>query len=402
MARSLTEIQRKAPEDILAGLIDPESPGASAEAGMKLVNQAKRYNLNLRNYLRLAIEPRASEKKERFVDESGRFLNGYEAALMHLGLPSRDDFDRGVVLDLAADTFATYPGTKAMFPEVVNDMLQWSYRQEANIERLEPLVAQTRTIDGVEEITTVVNDEQADYQNYSPIAEGANIPIKTIRTGEKTVKFWKFGGGIRTTYEFSRRANLELLVPYMRRMAREIEISKVGRATDMLVNGDGVNPSANVTTQSSFDAAVGTSATNGKISWEHLLRWLLDCYNRGIYIDTVVGNIDAYAEWLTMFAKPSVTGDEYAQGVLARGGFQLGGVPLLSGVINFALSTTAPASKLIGFTAGETLEELKEAGSDIQESEQAIRNQTMTVVKTENSGFKLVYSDTREVYDYGN
>lgn len=399
-ARPLTEIKREAPEAVL-GDLKAESRGHSAEAGMSLVNQAKTYGLSVRDYLRLKVDPRASENTENYTDENNQLLNGYEAAMMYLGLPSRDDFDRGVVMDLASDTFATYPGTRAMFPEVINDMLQWSYRQEANIEQLAPLLAQSRTIAGVEEITTVVDDEQGDYQNYAPVGEMANIPIKTIRTTEKTVRFWKFGGGIRTSYEFSRRANLDLLVPYMRRMAREIEVSKVGVATNLLVNGDGVSGAANNTDQSSFDSVVGTSATSGKISWEHLLHWLLDCYNRGIYIDTVVGNIDAYAQWLLMFAKPSVSADEVAESVMSRAGFQLGGVPLLSGVVNFVLSTSAPANKLVGYTRGETVEELNEAGSMIQESETAIKNQTMTVVRTENSGFKLIYGDTREIYNFG-
>jgi hypothetical protein len=60
-----------------------------------------------------------------------------------------------------------------------------------------------------------------------------------------------------------------------------------------------------------------------------------------------------------------------------------------------------PNQKLLGITRGETLEELVEAGSSISESERSILNQTMTFVNTENTGYKLAYGDTREIYDYG-
>ena len=81
-------------------------------------------------------------------------------------------------------------------------------------------------------------------------------------------------------------------------------------------------------------------------------------------------------------------------------GFILGGVPLLKGTVDFALSSEMPDGQLLGFSRGDTLEELVEAGSDIEESERAIQNQSVTIVKTENAGYKLNFDDTREVYDF--
>lgn len=393
--RPLTQIPRQGVEATLAGL-RTESRGQSMETGLSLVSKAKDFGLSMKDYLTLAIDTRQSEKPEQYAD-----LNGYEAALAYLQLPVRDDFSHGVTLDLASDTFQTYPGTRALFPEVFNDMVQWKYRQNANLERVESLIAQSRTISGVEEVTTIVNDDAADYKVARPISEMANIPVKTLRTTEKTVRFYKFGGGIRTSYEFGRRAKLELLTPFMNRMQREVEMGKVGVVTNLLVNGDGVAAAAPSTNQSSYNTVTGSTATNGQISYKHLLAWLLAQYNAGIYIDTVVGNIDAYLQWLLMFAVPTTDKNRTDAENLAAAGFKVGGVPILDGVINFALSTTAPANKLVGFAKAETVEELVEAGSLIQESESAIKNQTITVVKTENSGYKLVHDDTRAVFNYG-
>src|SRR3546814_18592241 len=84
-------------------------------------------------------------------------------------------------------------------------------------------------------ITTVVDDKDADYQQTGVIAEGARIPIRSIRTTEKGVKFYKFGGGFEFTYEFERRASLDIVTPYAARMQREVEIGEVAIATGLII-----------------------------------------------------------------------------------------------------------------------------------------------------------------------
>src|SRR3546814_3168714 len=118
-----------------------------------------------------------------------------------------------------------------MFPPVIDAILQWKYRQD-NIESIAPIIAQSRGISGNEMITTVVDDKDADYQQTGVIAEGARIPIRSIRTTEKGVKFYKFGGGFEFTYEFERRASLDIVTPYAARMQREVEIGEVAIRSD--------------------------------------------------------------------------------------------------------------------------------------------------------------------------
>ena len=393
----LSAIKRASPEAVLASL-KSEHDMDSIKAGQKLVKEAESYGLEMRDYLRLAIDPRMSENR---ADYEG--LNGYEAALMYLGLPVKDDFDAGVVLDLASDTFNTYPGTRALFPPVIDDLVQWRYRQD-QFERIDSMVASTRTISGNEMITTVVTDNNdGDYSAVKVVAELAQIPVRSIRTTEQSVKIWKIGGGYRTSYEFTRRARLDLLTPYVNRINRELERSKVSVATTMLINGDGVASAAGVNNQSSYNGGAIGTATNGVLSYKHLLAFLVDRAKQGVPVDTVVGNWDAYVQWLMLFSVPlSGTNLDVSQAeVLARSGFQLGGVPILQGQVNFAISSSAPANQLIAYSRGETLEQLTEAGSLLAESERSITNQSVTFVKTETSGFRIVFPDTRAIFNFG-
>ena len=170
---NLTDIPRKAPEIVLAGLRD-DNPSKSKEASAKLVAMAKDSGLSLKDYLTLAIDTTQSEKPQRFEG-----LNGFEAALLELNLPFRQDLENGVLLQAAADTFQKYPGTRAMFPEVIDTMVRWKNRQD-QIEKVEPLVAQSRTISGTEMISTVVEDSPEARQTFS-IAEFGNIPDLPLR-----------------------------------------------------------------------------------------------------------------------------------------------------------------------------------------------------------------------------
>lgn len=384
---------RKPAETLLAGILD-ENPAASLAAGQKLVAEAKQYGLSLSNYLRLAIDTEKGEYK-------GSKLDGYEAALAYLGLPLRDDFKNGVVLQAAAETFNTYPGSRGLFSEVMDDIVQYKYRQD-QIESVDPMISQSRTINGVEMITEVIDDKAADYQSYGIIAEGSRIPVRSIRTTEKSVKFHKFGGGIETTYEFERRISLDLLTPYAARMQREVSIGQTTIATNLLVNGDGTanNAAAAVVTATTLAGQMPAPPTivAGKLNWEIFLRWLMNRAKAGVPVDTVVGNYDLWFEWQRMFATPQANAGMTQGDILAKAGVDVAiANPRFDFNVTFAVASQAPAGKLIGFRKAETLEELVESGSDIEESVRAIENQKVRYVRTENKGYRLVFGDTREI-----
>ena len=395
--KSLSELAkaRKSPEEVLGGL---RSEGQNArDFAEKLRSACTAYGVSMRDYLRLAVDPRKSNNAAEYDG-----LNGYEASLKYLDLPVRDDFDNGITLDLASDTFEFFPGTRVLFPEVIDDLVRWKYRQD-QFERTENIVASSRTISGAQMIMAVVNDTQDDYTIMRPVAEMANIKVHSIRTSQQTVAMWKIGGGYKTSYEFSRRARLDLLTPYANRINRELDRSKVALATSTLINGDGVNSAATVVAQSSFDTSVNLASTAGKLNYQSMLAWLVSRAKAGVPVDTVVGNWDAYIQWLLMFAVPISNGgfrDVTAAENMARAGFQMQGVPIMDGTVNFAISSTAPESQLIGITKGETLEELIEAGSLITEADRQPSNQTITYIKSEVSGYRLAYSDTRQIYNY--
>ncbi len=394
MSRHLTELlaKRAAPEAVLGNLLVDNSTGVLAAESM--LRECKDYGVTLKDYLTLAIDPTKSENANRYRVGEGVYLDGYEAALMHLGLPAHNNFQQGIVLQAAADQFAKYPGTRAMFPEVLDSMLRWTNRQD-QIESVDPMLAQSRTINSVEMVTTVVDDDSADRKSYT-IAEGGRIPVRSIRTTEQAVKMFKHGSGYELTYEFARRASLDVQTPFAARVARELETSKVSAATSVLLNGDGTNGAATAVTITSLGGVVvGTTPLSGQ--YKTLAKWMVQRAKAGAPIDTILGNLDMYLELLFMFT-PTVNGTSVMEALSAKGAPSVNlNIPLLNSSAKFVLSSSMPANRLLGYTRAETLEELKEAGSTLEESERAIRNQTMTTVKTETTGYKLAMGDTRSL-----
>lgn len=386
--RDLIEIQRRPVEVVLSGLRGAR--GESIEAGQALVRASAEHGLGLRDYLTLAIDPRAGDNAARFSE-----LNGYEASLAFLNLPHRNDFEAGVVLQAASETFQQYPGTRAMFPEVIDDMLKFKNRQD-QIESVAPMLSQSRTIAGTELITTLVEDDSTERDSFT-VPELARIPVRTIRTSQQTVAMFKHGSAYRTSYEFNRRASLDILTPYAARVARELEISKAKAAVSVLINGDGANGAATTATLGAY----GGDFTNSKSlqhNYKALAKFLMERAKNGTPVDMLVGNFDTYVELMFMFAPSNSTGLNRTEmeALTAAGGPMLQ-LPIMGGAVQFAVSSAVPANKLIAFTKAETLEELVEAGSSISENERSILNQSITYVRTEVTGYKLAFGDTRTV-----
>lgn len=166
-----------------------------------------------------------------------------------------------------------------------------------------------------------------------------------------------------------------------------------------MINGDGVNPAAEVQTFSSFGATGGViSAANYKALAKFLMK---SNANNGYVFDTFVVNFDMYVE--LMFMSQLVIGT--ATGAISpvdymnsKGAPAISTtLPFMNGMVNVVLSSSVPAGKIIAMTKAECIEELVMACGNISESERSITNQSITYVKTEETGYKLAVPKARVV-----
>ena len=68
--------------------------------------------------------------------------------------------------------------------------------------------------------------------------------------------------------------------------------------------------------------------------------------------------------------------------------------------VKFVLDSSVPEGKLLMFNRPDTLEEIVEANSRIEEENRNVNSQIIQYVRTENTGYSLIYPDCRYVYTY--
>lgn len=388
--KNVTEIQKRKLADIVNPLMSDNAHDA-IYAGQKLLNEAKSYGLSLDQYLDLAVNLEEGEEARLYDD--GKGLSGFEQVMFKMGLPTHTSYRNQVVLAQASDTFATKPGSRIMFPYTIDNVLRWNNNLN-NLENVSNLIASSRTVQGNELIRIVAEDTAGARKSFR-VGEGAQIPVRKVKYGEKAVTFYKHGSGIEYTYEFDRRAALDIITPFAARVARDLEMSKMAAATDIMINGDGINGAATALSQATLD----TSATDGTISYNGLLAAIAQSVAAYHPVDTIAGDINAYIQLMKLFSTTTNSAFDVDQKA-EKGGPRFLQMNNIFTPVNFVLDSSVPAGKILMFNRPDTLEELVEAGSNIAEQVKDAESQTIKYLKTENTGYSLIYPDCRYVYTY--
>jgi hypothetical protein len=119
----------------------------------------------------------------------------------------------------------------------------------------------------------------------------------------------------------------------------------------------------------------------------------------GYPVDTLVVNYDMYIDLMFMY-QPTLSGN----GSIPVAMEQRGAPAIQTNVsfmanmgVNVVISSAVPAGRIIAMSKMECLEELIEAGSNISENERSIKNQSVTYIKTETTGYKLAIPQARVI-----
>lgn len=214
------------------------------------------------------------------------------------------------------------------------------------------------------------------------IAEGADIPVGKITIGQKAISLWKHGRGIEMTYEAMRRMRIDLFAIHMNAIATDIAQQNVDAAAEVLAKGDGNDNAA---------IKLGTTAGSGKITNNEVVDFLVDyMFATNMNADTMLMSRDLYKQLGHMTFDSQL---EY--GATSRFQFNM---PQLS-MPNITI-LTADVPKIGGkdvillSNRANTLVRYEENGSNIQENQRFIRNQTELMTFTENSGYAINVTGT--------
>lgn len=343
------------------------------------IESAAREGISLSTYL--------NNKYSNIVEKFGGELDAFDIALLSKGIIVKDNMEFGIQSSSMMKFFTT-DENRALFPEFVIRQL----RQISGMPSIiNDLVASTRVItgDSAKQIVLDLSNTPAGQANkkalkYRRIAEGADIPVATLKLGETSIKIYKYGIGVKATYEVLRRTTIDMFRKQMELVSVQAGYDEVGAVIDVVVNGDGNTNPAVVYKQTTLNP----EATAGKLDEITLVKFLVK--QAPFNFDTLVVDEEIYTQICTILMDKNLTNAinpkvnfEFPQGLLNN----------LKVIYSEDLELTKTGNhQIIGLAKNYAIEKTIEAGSMINEVSKTVENQTQLAVMTENAGFNKIDS----------
>ena len=352
----------------------------------------EKINVQLADYDKAAVEgvSLSTYLNNKYADIVKKFdgeLDAFDIALLSKGIIVKDNLEFGIQSS-SMMTFFTTDENKILFPEfMIRQLRQHSGRPSI----INDLLASTRVItgDAAKQVVLDLTDTPAGKKNKQAlqkrrIAEGADIPVATLKLGEMAIKIYKYGIGVKATYEVLRRTTIDMFRKQMELVNVQATYDEVGAVIDVVVNGDGNTNPAKVYTATELNP----DATEGKLDEVTLVKFLVE--QSPINFDTLIVDKEVYTQICTTLMDKNLTNAinpkitfEFPQGLLSS----------LRVIYSEDLELTSDKKhQVIGLAKNYAIEKVLEAGSTIQEVSKAIQNQTQLAVMTENAGFSKLDS----------
>lgn len=313
--------------------------------------------------------------KER-VEENDKLakLNPMQMAMFEAGIKRTDTI--GKFMD--AYTSGGLDSNDWLFPA----WMETTVREAMYAQNILPyIVTNTVTIDGnivKSPFLDLMDEANKKAIKRARIAEGADIPVGKIAVGEKAISLWKHGRGIEMTYEALRRMRIDLFAIHMNAIATDLAQQNVEAAASVIESGDGNGNKA---------TSLGQTSQSGVITSDELIDFLIDyLFDTNMNADTLVMSKDMYKQLGHMSFD-----SQLVYGATPRFTFN---TPQLNLPEITILTADVPDHKILVSNRANTLIRYEENGSNIQENQRFIRNQTELMTFTENSGYAINVAGT--------
>ena len=328
-----------------------------------------------------------NNKYASIVEKFNGELDAFDIALLSKGIIVKDNLEFGIQSSSVMKFFTT-DENRNLFPEFVIRQL----RQISGMPSIiNDIVASTRVItgDSAKQVVLDLSDTAQGTKNKQAlkkrrIAEGADIPVATLRLGETSIKIYKYGVGVKATYEVLRRTTIDMFRKQMELVSLQASYDEVGAVIDVVLNGDGNTNPATVYKRS----VLNPSGSVGVLDVTTLVKFLIK--QAPFNFNTLLVDEDVYTQICTILMDKNLTNAinpqvtfEFPQGLLSTlKVIYSEDVPLTSG----------SKHQIVGLAKDYAIEKTLEAGSVINEVEKASSNQTQMAYMTENAGFNKIDS----------
>jgi hypothetical protein len=387
-----------------------EVPMGTKDQGLDHYKRASELGMTLWQYFEL-IQP----------SKPGEALTAFERQLQLAGIVTKSNPQLGLYASTGDYFFQSdRPGSAILFPVLLQKVALWAkLNQVADINKI---VATTRTISGSTAYQSLYIDDSAIIGSTAATAHGrrfrvdqrGQFPAVKIGWSETANAVTKHGVRLDWTYEFVRRASIELMTTVVARIMLQDQQELFNEAISLAISGDANNSVANpaavvkkfrtngTTGPNDIRLSTSTQTAAGVIDYEGYLRFIggFKPYN----VNVIVGNIATLTK-LILMQRPNIDPAQIITTLLTQTSTQ--------GQINadqyngqlFPNVTYYPSEAvgndiIVGLDTQFAMERVIELGSDIQEVERVVSNQTEAMIISIADGVSKIFPSSIQVLDF--
>lgn len=308
--------------------------------------------------------------------------NANLAKLTPLQLAMRD---AGLTKRSLIKDFYTSKDNDLLFPAIIDTRLAETVGKNAV---LQYLVGAESTVQGTSikgltlDLTTEENKKALKKRD---VVEGSDLPIVTIKTGDRAVSLYKRGLAVESTYEATMFTPLDMFLKTIDVIAANAAQQETGDVIDVLVNGDG-NKNA---------APTQDVATAGNLTDEDLINFAVDFWDasNGLVLNTLVVPKSQYLKIVKLLIELNKA-NTYKLGT--KFNFPQAMFSDMTVLYDERVPQIGGKDIIIGLNRENAITKYVAAGSQISELSNNIRNQTKLGTISEIVGFsKFINSATR-------
>lgn len=317
-------------------------------------------------------------------------LDAFERQLARYNIRVKSDPRKGYYAGNLAEFFVTDSDSRILFPEFLNRMARWALLT-ADDDPYDINLITGGNEEGLNENTfkeLFIDDKEADYQ-MSHVGELGGFPEIKVSYSEKAEGMKKYGVAIKWSYEFLRRARIDMIRPVIAKVALMQRRAIFKEGIDKLINGGGttMTPAASSAAINTFDTDISAAGTLTYYGW---LKWLNS--RRPHSIDTVFCNFDTAYKIITMTRasvdtlalRESLNPAIANSPALVRG---LKADPKIVIIDDADISSNV----ILGIDSRFAAKRYFEIGADMTETERIINQQFERVVISHVDGFSKIY-----------
>lgn len=320
-----------------------------------------------------------------FFRNNREYVPGADVLLPAL---AQEMFEGALGIQAAGDlSFVSRPGTAGdtVFPLDMRPYTDQRLPIPDTIVSIDELVSVTFGIDSDGyKSARITQDQRGDKNEMGRVAEGADLPLYSITTADRTVRIYKRGARVKWTYETMRRQRINQLQIMLEEMAYSEDLKRRKDALAVAVNGDGNSNGmiVSATNPAAFDIR-GLNEFAMQVA-----------YNSSLGLNRYVTDLTDGLGIMSLRYAPSPTTVLTPQqlAMYAGGAYQMpDGSPLRLAPKG---SLIEGSKTLLAWNTSRGLEQVIENGSQIQEQDRMITNQTQELTMSINIGYGKPYDNS--------